>query len=250
MKHKKGQILLITVMLLATIMTILLSVTFQSTTETQITKLEEESQKALAAAEAAIEAALQTGANVTIGEGTLSNISGFTGSATLDTTTTNTFISPLITKDGSFTFYLGDYNPLTTPKVTGSTNEDIILCFDSSSGSAIEATLIKTGEVKKYVSDPAGRIANDINPSSGCSASGDFQYYITIPGSDILADGQLLLVRVLYSSSKLLIRRNSDLPAQGKTINSEAKSVTGVSKKVTLFQSYPQIPAEFFSTSF
>ena len=56
---KRGQILLITVMLLATVMTIVLSVSFKSVTETQITKLEEESQKALAAAEAAIEVALK-----------------------------------------------------------------------------------------------------------------------------------------------------------------------------------------------
>ena len=60
MKSQKGQILLITVMLLATVMTIVLSVSFKSVTDTQVTKLEEESQKALAAAESAIEVALKT----------------------------------------------------------------------------------------------------------------------------------------------------------------------------------------------
>ena len=54
MKSKRGQILLITVMVLATIMTVVLSVSFQSVTETQTTKLEEDSQNALAASGAAI----------------------------------------------------------------------------------------------------------------------------------------------------------------------------------------------------
>ena len=59
MKNQKGQILLITIMLVATVLTVVLAVTFKSTSETQITKLEEQSQKALTAAEAGIEAALQ-----------------------------------------------------------------------------------------------------------------------------------------------------------------------------------------------
>jgi hypothetical protein len=43
---KKGQVLLIVVMLLATALTVALTSTYQSVTETQLTKLEEENQKA------------------------------------------------------------------------------------------------------------------------------------------------------------------------------------------------------------
>ena len=146
---KKGQILLITVMLLATIMTALLSVTFQSTTDIQVTKLEEESQKALAAAEAAIEASLKSGTTSILGEGSLSSLTGFTGSATIETTVSNTFTSPMVAKDSAYTFYLGDYN-LTDKTIGSSINQDITICFISASTNpAIEITLLKTSEVKK-----------------------------------------------------------------------------------------------------
>src|SRR3990167_1007022 len=100
MKNKRGQILLITVMLLATVMTIILSVSFKSITETQVTKLEEESQKALAAAEAAVETAIKENQNITFGpgiEGSLSSITGFSGSATIESLTSKTFTTPNLT---------------------------------------------------------------------------------------------------------------------------------------------------------
>ena len=103
MKNKKGQILLITVMLLATVMTIVLSISFKSVTETQVTKLEEESQKALSAAESAIDVALKENQNVTIGAGSLSSITGFSGNATINSTASKTFTTPSIPKNGSYT---------------------------------------------------------------------------------------------------------------------------------------------------
>jgi type II secretory pathway pseudopilin PulG len=250
-KYRKGQILLITVMILAIVMTVLLSVTFQSTTETQTTKLEQESEKALAAAEAAIEASLKSGGNVTFGTSTqLSNLTGFTGGATIGSVTSNTFTSSTVAKDSAYTFYLGNYN--TTNKTIGaSINQDVTVCFNSASPDpAIEITLIKTNGIQKYVVDPDSRIANAYDPTSGCTADQTFEYSYTVPGADIGAVGRILFVRVLYSSSKLAIFRSTDLPLQGTTISSEAKSTAGVSKKVVLFQSYPQIPAEFFSTTF
>jgi len=57
--REKGQVLLITIMLLAAAITVVMTIAFTATTETQITKLEEDSQKAMAAAEAALEAAIQ-----------------------------------------------------------------------------------------------------------------------------------------------------------------------------------------------
>ncbi|MBI5122274.1 hypothetical protein HZA75_00285 [Candidatus Roizmanbacteria bacterium] len=252
MKNKKGQILLITVMLLATVMTIVLSISFKSITETQVTKLEEESQKALAAAESAIDVALKENQNVTIGAGSLSSISGFSGSATVESLTSKTFTTPNVAKDGSYTFYLGDYN-LTTKTIGASTNQDITLCFESgSTNPAIEITLVKSSGVKKYVVDPSSRITNASTGSAICTPDSSYGFSYTVPGIDISTDGQLLLVRVLYSSTRLFFSRATDFPIQGRTISSQAvsNSSTGVSKKIVLFQSYPQIPGEFFTTTF
>ena len=253
MNIKKGQILLITVMLLATVMTIVLSISFKSVTETQVTKLEEESQKALAAAESAIEVALKENATVTIGSGSLSSIAGFEGSATIESSPSKTFVTPDIPKDGSYTFYLGDYN-LTTKTIGASAAQGITLCFESgTTNPAIEVTLVKSSGVKKYVIDDplSSRIDNASDASTICSDN-TYGFSYTIPGADIGVDGQFLLVRVLYAPTRLFFSRDINLPLQGRTISSQATSSTstGVSKKVVLFQSYPQIPADFFTTSF
>jgi len=249
---KKGQILLITVMLLATLMTVVLSVSFQSVTETQLTKLEEENQKALAAAEAALEAALKQGAGtVYIGEGALSSLTGFTGSASVETTTSNQFTSSLVPKDDSYTFYLENYDPVAQSFSGNSSAEDITLCFQSgTTNPALEITLVKDDAVVKKVVDPDSRISNASSGSTACTPNSNFNYSYSVSGTDISTNTKLMEVRILYSSTKLFIKRSSDLPLQGKTVVSEASSPTGVSKKITLFQSYPQIPAEFFSTSF
>ncbi len=252
MKNKKGQILLITVMLLATVMTIVLSISFKSTTETQITKLEEESQKALAAAESAIEVALKENQNVTIGTGSLTSISGFEGSATVESLTSKTFTTPSIAKDGSYTFYLGDYD-LVGKTIGSSIAQDITICFElGATNPAIEINLVKTSGVKKYVVDPSSRITNASTGSSICTPDSNYGFSYTVPGTDVGADGQFLLVRVFYSSTRLFFSRATDFPIQGRTISSQATSntSTGVSKKVVLFQSYPQIPGEFFTTTF
>ena len=253
MKNKKGQILLITVMLLATVMTIVLSISFKSVTETQVTKLEEESQKALAAAESAIDVALKENQNVTIGAGSLSSITGFEGSATVESLTSKTFTTPDIPKDGgSYTFYLGDYN-LTQKTIGSSIAQDITICFESGdTNPAIEINLVKSSGVKKYVVDPSSRITNASTGSSICIPDSNYGFSYTVPGTDIGADGQFLLVRIFYSPTRLFFSRTSDFPVQGRTISSQATSSTstGVSKKIVLFQSYPQIPGEFFTTTF
>lgn len=258
MKNKRGQILLITVMLLATVMTIVLSLSFKSVTETQVTKLEEESQKALAAAESAIDVALKTNNTATLGPGgslELASITGFSGNATIGSTTSTTFTTPSIPKDGSYTFYLGDYNS-TTKAIWASDARPITLCFESGTPNpAIEITLVKSSGVKKYVFDPSSRISNaSTGGSSTCTPDSSYGYsYDNILGTDIGNDGKFLLIRVLYAPTKLFFSRSLfNLPFQGRTISSQAISSTstGVSKKVVLFQSHPQIPGEFFTTTF
>jgi type II secretory pathway pseudopilin PulG len=249
---KKGQILLITVMVLATIMTIVLSVSFQSITETQVSKLEEDSQKALAAAEAAVEASLKEGSSVVIGEGSLSDLTGFTGGATIESLTDNVFTSPTIAKDSSYTFYLGEYDS-STNTIGPSLSEGVTVCFDAATTNpAIEITVIKSTSVRKYVVDPntPKRISNGSNSGGICPADGNYDFSYTVPAVDIGVDSKLMIVRVFYSSTKVIFSRGSDFPIQGKTVSSEAATSTGVSKKIVLFQSNPQIPADFFTTAF
>ncbi len=243
---QKGQVLLITVMLLATALTVVLSLSFKSTTETQITKLEEESQKALAAAEAGIEAALRQGSIANIGS--LPGLGSFTGSATIETTTTNTFITPLLQKDEQYTFYLSNYTPPSSFSNYWSGN--LTVCFGNV---ALELTLIKSDNtLTRYAVNPSNStiITNAPSASAGSTNCPDSSFSNNYTLSSI-SNTKLLIARVIGSgTTKIGIKGSLNLPIQGKTITSEAKSTTGVTKKVQLFQSYPQIPTDFFVTSF
>jgi len=256
---KKGQVLLILVMLLATALTVALTASYQSVTETQLTKLEEENQKALAAAEAAIEKALslkQGGTFNTLGLSGLSGIDLYQSSVEISNQGSNSFISPLLQKDEQYTFYLAPYNPQTKSFPTGSTQQNINICFGSStSNPALEITLIKNNSIiRKYAINPKDSTiitnAPQASNPTNCPDS-NFTNQYQIAAADISTDTFLLIARVIGNgSTRIGFKAGSNFPLQGSTITSTAKSTAGVQKKVQLFQSYPQIPAEFFVTSF
>ncbi|MCM8787883.1 MAG: hypothetical protein NC935_07545 [Candidatus Omnitrophica bacterium] len=259
---QKGQVLLITVMLLATILTVVLSLSFKSTGETQITKLEEESQKALAAAEAGIEAALKQGAIANISS--LPGLESFTGSVNIETTKNNAFISPLLQKDEQYTFYLSQPGS-NAPEQTDFTNlisqynNNALTVCSTSNSIALELTLIKAGSspsTKRFsINPPTTTIiqnAEDANQLGACPSGENFSYKHQLSAEDIGSNNLILIVRIINGTGKVGFTAPSgiNLPLQGKSIISEAKSKTGVNKKVSLFQSYPQIPSDFFVTSF
>lgn len=259
--RQRGQILLIAVMLLALTMTIVLSVTFTSKTETQITKLEEESQKALAAAEAGIEAALKSG-DVTIGEGGILQGSGFTGEAKVTTDVGDQFVTPLLQKDEQYTFYLSDYPALGNP-YTG----DLTVSYGSGGTAcntiALEFSLIyddpgATGyQIKRFIADLGNTFSSDTGEKGSVTGTKirEVNFNCSAPLGAISAfpNAKVLIVRVFSGATRLGFssgNQNVFLKPQGKFVNSQATSQTGASKKVELFQSYPQIPADFFVTGF
>src|SRR5687767_3312022 len=112
--NQAGQVLLVVVMLLATVITVVMATTFTVRTDIQNTKLEEESQRSLAAAEAGIESALERG--LTPGTFNVADISqdledaGFTGTVAVTNDTPSPFISPLLKAEEQYTYYLTSYN--------------------------------------------------------------------------------------------------------------------------------------------
>lgn len=253
-KPKSGQVLLITVMLLATAVTVALSVSFKSTTETQVTKLQEESQKALAAAEAGIEAALKSGP-VSIG-GLSSDLSAFTGTADcVEITNKTNFVSPLIKNGGQYTFYLANKD-LSSGWYTGY----LYVYFKTeTSNPAVELTFISSAnEATRYLLDPDGVVEGTTGTTTMTTDkefSGIKFYRVTSNPFYFSANPtKLIIARVLgeNTSTRIAISGGSNfLPSQGKNCTSTAtNTTTKVTKKVTLFQSHPQIPAEFFVTSF
>ncbi len=265
--NKQGQALLIVIMLLATIITVVTTISFKSTTETQVTKLEEESQKTLAAAEAGIEKAI--GDRVAIGTNNvfdsmhLSNLSGIdlaNSRVQVQTNTGTNFVSPLVQKDQQYTFYMTNYND---GNFSGAAYNGSITTYYASEGTncnsiALEITIISGNgpyTVKKYISDsggiitsPGGTGVDNIRNGAGATIGGT-NFNCKTNNLAMPADTKIFIVRVLQTRTKLGILGSNLLKPQGKYIVSEAVSLSGVSKKIQLFQSLPQIPAEFFVTT-
>lgn len=254
---ERGQILLVTLMVLAVALSVGLTAIFTARSSTQSTKLEDDSQRALAAAEASVRAALKSQSATTLGSGDLSGFSGVTGGAAISTaTSSNSFTSPSLLKDEQYTFYLGTYTAGSPPSFGNSTAENIVVCFASSSSvPALDIALIKgsgsSATVVRYTVDPQSRISSAPAGNAGCSVSAtgasQFSRSYTIPAADIGTDTRLMLIKTLYAPTRVMIyRASAPFPVQGVNVTSEATTQTKVTKKVQVFQSYPQVPADVF----
>ncbi|OGK26669.1 hypothetical protein A3C28_02670 [Candidatus Roizmanbacteria bacterium RIFCSPHIGHO2_02_FULL_39_9] len=268
--HKSGQVLLVAVLLIATVLTVTLTLTLKSTTETQLTKLEEDSQKTLSAAEAAVEAALKQG-NIT--DFSTLGLSNFTGSATVGTQTSREFVTPLLQKNQQYTVYLAEYPDLNSGYFTQNINfyfggENDTNCSGTRTTPALEVTLLySTNSMRRWVIEPCSsgtkiggsQLTSATQLGTVHSAEGfSFRYSSTPSSSEGVqitpyAQPKMLVIRALFNQTRIALESTNaavNIPLQGKTVTSTATSQTGVTKKVQLFQSYPQLPASFFVTSF
>jgi hypothetical protein len=121
--------------------------------------------------------------------------------------------------------------------------------------------LIRDNTTEKIVIDPSSAIKGSVTPTAQTSVLSDysdttFDYQYQLDQS-VFAQTKLMLIRPLNSDSSIGLQTTSpfgacsvNLPIQGKTVTSTANTTSGVTRKIELFQSYPQIPADFFITSF
>ena len=273
--QQSGQILLVIVMLVATVITIVMATTFRSRTDTQITKLEEESQKALAAAEAGLESALReqqlTGSfeSVALDSSKLNltnleagGVDMSRSSAKCELTQETTYVSQVLGKDGQYSFYLAPY----VSGVFGATysSGSIRISFGQSGNCpALEVSILRpAGTVIRRFAMPACA-SSFLSAGSGVTTVTDgttvgdiaFDHQVDIPEAD-LSGGALMVVRVLSGSSSFATKLGfqktdgSVLPAQRVRCESQAVTKAGVSRTVVSYQTLPQIPAELFITRF
>lgn len=266
-KSQSGQVLLVSILFATVLLTIGLTIANITSQDTRVTRLEEEESRARAAAEAGIEAALGQAGDDSVDIGSLLNGENLTGTAVFTPETGPTFTTPLITKDGQYTFYLIGYDTVSQTIQTGSYDDDIIINRITPSASdyctgaqafAVELTLIDAtpstgGIVQRYVIDDA---ACDIVAGT----QDQYEFGDTIPVSAVTPDPSIIIARIIAPNSgfdgaqiQFQNASNNDFPAQGRTVVSTASSGDtaneNVTKKIRLFQSYPQLPAEFFVTS-
>ena len=269
---KSGQALIMLVLMIALLMTIVAATSFRLTTEIQSSKLQEESVRALAAADAGIEVGLRiantTGSSIvpiTFAAANI-NVAGvdLARSQITITDTPADFVSQLIPKDEQLTYYLQEY-----PDYTSSYTGDITVLFGSEGGTqcgsnitprtvpAIEISFIQgvsPNQVKREVLEPCPAGTSQIEGVGHAAVLSvselvdgkTYNYSATLSG---LGGYEVALMRTLFAGTRFIVR-GRPLSTQGKLIRSEARSLSGPSKVVTIFQSLPQLPADFFVTTF
>jgi len=254
---QSGQALLIAILIASVLLTIGLSLTNTTIQETKIAKLQEDSSRARAAAEAGIDYVLDKDP---AGEIQLENIlpvnDDITGTAQIINETSPSFTTPLMSKDAQYTIYLTGYNATTHKVVAGSFTDGITVTSSldcAANAFAVELTFINTTNgivTRRLVDDGCDVIDGEANEL-------DIKFGDIIDTSTFRYGPQVLIARVLTANSnfggvKLSLTRTSgqDWPSQGRSIISTATTGGNVTKKIKLFQSYPQFPADFFVTTF
>lgn len=254
-KWEQGQALLIVVLVMVVALTIGLSIASKTITNLRTSTEEANSQKALAAAEAGVEQAIKN--NLSIATQSLPN-----------KTTYKTDITPVlgtiflmnggnpVLQDNGADLWLSDYSTDPAKLYNNSwSGRSLTIRWgtstDACSNAALEVVIISGNKLsptsKRYAFDPcASRAgANHFNPVAlnRNSISGkDFYYQANI--NDISSP---LLGRVipLYFNTPIGIVGDVALPSQGSTITSVGTSGT-TTRKVNVFQGYPEIPSEYF----
>lgn len=268
--NQKGQSLLIVVLVIVVALTVTLSVVSRSIVNLKTSIQQNDSQKALAAAEAGIEQAIKTkpesgiSVPITVGNGTVTSNEVKLNSATSD----SAFLAyggNVITKDDGASIWLSPY-PINTAIAWSGT---LTVYWGDSSGAdnnaALEIVILSKDAggriiISKEAYDPSGSRRgpggnnNGNNFSSpdnlkpaGCSASGvNMNTKFTYSQNLTIINGYLLKIIPIYKPTTLAIcDKTYGLPTQGQTIESSATS-GDVQRKVTVFQGFPELPAELF----
>lgn len=258
---QSGQALLIAILIASVLLTIGLSLTNTTIQETKIAKLQEDSSRARAAAEAGIEYVLDKEPQEQIQlENILPENDDITGTAEIITESSPSFTTPLLAKDAQYTMYLTGYNTQTHKVVNGSFSDTITInrvspvSDDCGTNSfAVELTFINVEEgiVTRRVID------KECNVINGETHEQDLKFGDSLDTNLFSASPQVMVVRIIaadsnFAGAKINFTRQSgqDWPAQGRSVISEATTGGNVTKKIKLFQSYPQFPTEFFVTTF
>lgn len=286
-KLNSGQALLIVLLLMAVVLTVVLSFLARSITDLSISSQDEDSLRAFSAAEAGVESALIIGSDIgstSIGSATYNaNVSAFAEGE-------NFFSNPISLISGEsttiwFVAHDEDGNFICSAEKPCFRGNQMKVCWgklgtsaSSDTTPAIEVSIFytttpgdySTVQIARAAIDPneSRRATNIFSPIDGgiCTIGSDsFQFQKTITFSDLeipvnvqnLQNGlQFAKVRFFYNSDSshsvgfgVDFPGNGLLPSQGLKIESSGSS-GNANRKMDVFQSYPEIPEIFDSAVF
>jgi len=256
---KSGQALVVVLLILGVAVTVGLSVISRSRTEVSVSTAEEESAKALEAAEAGVESAL--GGLVAVDAPAITGSPGSTSESTYNVVntavggTTNAYELP-------YPLGAGEAATINMEGYGGALGDDVRICF----GGATTAI-----EVMVYYTDGSGNVAvgrqgwgsgitgfgpvTNSGISNDCSTGTDFSHRIDFRVNPDLGvtSGTLRLMRIRLfrngTSSPLAIRTGAPLPSQGSEIISTGQS-GGSTQKLRVVQADEDLPMMFDAAIF
>jgi Tfp pilus assembly protein PilX len=258
-KNSKGQALVLVLLALAVVLTIVLYILSRSITDISVSSNESEAASAFSAAEAGVEQALVIGVG---GSSTVGSAS-YTSQVTNVAQSVTGFVYPVDLNSGdSMTLWLKSRD--TSPSFTGSS---LKICWgktgeysDQNLIPAIETVLFyetvadtpSTARIYRAAFDPnAGRRAENsfAAPGGSCTIDGQsFQFQATLDLSGI-PNPQFVFVKMFYNTdtNHPVAFDSTDahlFPTQGMLISSLGVAAQS-SRKVEVFQGWPEIPSSF-----
>lgn len=277
--RESGQTLLIVVLIMVVVLTVGLSVVLRSVTNVRIAVEEDNSARAFSAAESGIEQALKTGVTFSSSKTLDNNAEIKTVTVTsLDGTEFLVNSGNYIEKDDATDIWLVEHNSngslnfssgwQSAEVVPG--NATLTVYWDATTtaceAAALEIVVVSGTQsapvTTRYALDPCDTrySINKFSPATANTPSYNIggKYFKYRKEISILSSSRGLLVRInpIYNKTTLAVKgcahatNPSDascylLPSQGKQIESVGASGTTL-RKVTFFQGYSKVPAEFF----
>lgn len=266
---QKGQILLIVVITMIVALTVGLSIASRTVTELRLSRQNEESQRAFNAAEAGIDRVLQQGGEITLEE-QLGNNSTFQVTANeYDGAQIILNNGEEVDQDVGADLWLSVYpdfsSQITSGRITiywGS--EDQSNCTETSPvRPALQAVVLQgdidSPQIVKYLFDTcAGRTQGALDGATyGSQTISGLPGYIfsnRINSPIQVTNGIIVKIIPLYNSTQVAVVSENlsgqplALPSQGSIVESTGTSGETV-RRITYYQSYPQLPIELFPYS-
>lgn len=264
--RSSGQALLLVIMMIAVGATIIGTAAYRANTETQSTKDAQEGKVAFQRAEGILDQALKGQA---IDPYLTENLNTQRTQVIRQAVAKASSVTDEIPKDGQYTLYMAEYDPLTSifgstpPTSTDYFSGPVTVYFMSSS----DPTQCPVLEITQVLATTPETVKREV--SGGCNANGipnatlpvstpasrvaigahTYGKSITLPVTD---PTKYLVIRSLFAPTRLGFDQQSApaLKPQGIQVSASVQTIGGAQKTVRVFQPFPQIPAEFFVTSF
>ena len=265
-EKQKGQVLLIVVLVMIVALTVGLSLISRSITNLRTSTEEAESQKALAAAEAGIEQALESGQDIQLASFESGDVS-IQYSTDVEAVDGTEFLvngGNTVAKDDGADVWLSEYSNDDTIFTVGRTSGSLTIYWGEGTGAcqsaALEITLISglkdNPTIDRFTAEPCNSGINrksfnnfgDANPEPANSVlidgkTYDFRWSKRIPNSGTFTNGLILRIVPVYYDAKIGIKASTALPLQGNLITSTGEAGK-THRKINVFQGHPRIPAE------